>query len=445
KSKIEKTAKKEKKDFQTVLFQKYREKIDNIISDCEALNFLINKKLNPIKFIDIYRNLILGVNFEDVFWSNLYYSKDRKQKARKGGSKYISKKMHILEEFVNSRYFNESIIPIFEENFEDYQKNVYPPAEEKIKRIVRYSPSALDSFIFQLDLFYKPLLEFRKNNTKVGKNNVYYQALEEGGKVTTFMYKVFVHDFINDFKSPIKVPYAVMNKSMKKFGKKSDYYDTNSDHPFVVFEKLMFPDERKPGLPEIIIKDGKQVGLNHFTTVIPIAIPGLEEFTRDKYKEEKDTDELIIRIKWETPGNIQEEKKPMIFLSHSSKDKDFARKLEKELSANNIQVWIDEKDIRGGQPIPSKVLEGLAKTDLFIIIISKNSNTSKWVNFELQYMFNRQMKENRTIILPVYLEDCKLPPLIEIFKYFDFRDEKGYKSHLEELINNINYYWKGIG
>ena len=39
-----------------------------------------------------------------------------------------------------------------------------------------------------------------------------------------------------------------------------------------------------------------------------------------------------------------------VFLSHNSKDKENVRRLADELTARNLRVWLDERELQPGQP-----------------------------------------------------------------------------------------------
>jgi len=57
-------------------------------------------------------------------------------------------------------------------------------------------------------------------------------------------------------------------------------------------------------------------------------------------------------------------KTQLAFISHSSKDKEFARQLVAGLRALNVNIWLDEERIRFGDSIPQKISEGLAEADV---------------------------------------------------------------------------------
>ena len=54
-----------------------------------------------------------------------------------------------------------------------------------------------------------------------------------------------------------------------------------------------------------------------------------------------------------------------IFISHSSHDKGFVRKLAKDLKSIGYEPWLDEWEIKVGDCIVSKVEHGIADADYF--------------------------------------------------------------------------------
>ena len=48
-----------------------------------------------------------------------------------------------------------------------------------------------------------------------------------------------------------------------------------------------------------------------------------------------------------------------IFLSHSSKDKEFVRKLADDLKTYGLSVWFDEWEIKVGDSITNKISQGI--------------------------------------------------------------------------------------
>lgn len=128
----------------------------------------------------------------------------------------------------------------------------------------------------------------------------------------------------------------------------------------------------------------------------------------------------------------QEKDRRIAFLSHSSFDKPFIRQLAADLTANGIDVWLDEQRIRVGDSIPDKLAQGLAGSDYFLIAMSEHSAESAWVQKELNNALITEVQRRKVHIMPLKLDDTKMPLIIGDKKYADF--SKSYKTGLDELI-----------
>lgn len=120
------------------------------------------------------------------------------------------------------------------------------------------------------------------------------------------------------------------------------------------------------------------------------------------------------------------------FLSHSSDDKPFIRRLASDLKASGIQVWLDEWSIKVGDSIPEKISQGLAESDYFLFAASRNSVRSEWVKRELNSALLKEVEKRAVSVLPLKLDDCELPLIIQDKKYANFSES--YKRGLSELL-----------
>lgn len=128
---------------------------------------------------------------------------------------------------------------------------------------------------------------------------------------------------------------------------------------------------------------------------------------------------------------------PSIFLSHSHPDKPFARKLADDLRRAGHIVWIDEAEIKIGDSLIEKIRDGLDRVDYVAALLSEASIGSQWVSKELDIASNREIDENRVVVLPLLLEDIELPGFLKGKLYGDFRDEDSYDETLQKLLRAI--------
>jgi hypothetical protein len=129
------------------------------------------------------------------------------------------------------------------------------------------------------------------------------------------------------------------------------------------------------------------------------------------------------------------DRRPMAFLSHSSVDKPTIRQLAADLTANGIDVWLDEQRIRVGDSIPERIAQGLAESDYFLLAISEASSNSEWVRKELNAALVSEVQRRHVHILPLKLDDAALPSIIADKKYADF--SASYKAGLDQLLKDL--------
>ena len=70
------------------------------------------------------------------------------------------------------------------------------------------------------------------------------------------------------------------------------------------------------------------------------------------------------------------------FISYARKDQAFALRLANDLRKHGKTVWIDT-NLQGGQAWAQKLDEGLEASDVVLLVVSRNSRRSDWVDKEL--------------------------------------------------------------
>jgi len=127
-----------------------------------------------------------------------------------------------------------------------------------------------------------------------------------------------------------------------------------------------------------------------------------------------------------------------VFLSHSSKDKDLARRLANDLSGQGINVWFDEWEIRIGQSITQKIEQGLEEADFVAVLLTKHSVKSGWVEREWHSKIGEEAISGKVVVLPLRAEICAIPSLLKNKRYANF--EKDYQTGLNNLVRDIKAY-----
>lgn len=126
---------------------------------------------------------------------------------------------------------------------------------------------------------------------------------------------------------------------------------------------------------------------------------------------------------------------PKVFLSHSSFDKVFVRRIRDILHSHEIQTWLDEQNMRPGQRISEEIQKGISDSDFFLLFLSPRAMESGWVQREWQSRLHREVKENQGRLIPLVIQDCELPEFLKDIVYIDFR--KDFEEGISLLLTSI--------
>jgi tetratricopeptide (TPR) repeat protein len=105
------------------------------------------------------------------------------------------------------------------------------------------------------------------------------------------------------------------------------------------------------------------------------------------------------------------------FVSHSSADDSYVAEMESFLRAAGFdEVFNDVSAIRPDEQFWPEIGKGIANCDAFVVVITTASNASEWVKREVEYARGLSKK-----IIPVWIEDCAVPPIFADRDVIDFR------------------------
>ena len=129
-----------------------------------------------------------------------------------------------------------------------------------------------------------------------------------------------------------------------------------------------------------------------------------------------------------------------IFISYTSSDGKFADKLATDLSSFGAYIFYAKWEIKVGDSIVDKINKALTTHDYLVVILSKNSVNSEWVQRELNSSLMRQLKDKDIKIKPVLIQDCDIPALLSDIKYADFRHDynKGFTSLIDSFQEDFD-------
>jgi len=129
--------------------------------------------------------------------------------------------------------------------------------------------------------------------------------------------------------------------------------------------------------------------------------------------------------------------KPSVFMSYSHKDKAFAAGLANSLRLAGIEVWIDEIGLKIGDSLIERISRAIAEAGFLVAVISSNSVDSRWVQTELQLAMTKEVEEGRVRVLPIRIDDCRMPEFLKHKLFGDFSSVDTYAANLDRLLRSI--------
>jgi hypothetical protein len=92
-----------------------------------------------------------------------------------------------------------------------------------------------------------------------------------------------------------------------------------------------------------------------------------------------------------------------IFVSYSQPDEGIGTSIVERLKQEGFVVWFAPKELQPGASF-AEIFDQIDRCDAFVVLLSRNSAKSPWVNKELDVAITRQLSSRPLVLIPVYLE-----------------------------------------
>lgn len=135
------------------------------------------------------------------------------------------------------------------------------------------------------------------------------------------------------------------------------------------------------------------------------------------------------------------------FISYSNKDETIANKIFNDLQDNGIRCWFAPKSLRVGDKIRDNIDDAIENYDKLLIILSKNSIESQWVEDEVDSAFEKENKTNNIVLFPIMIDSAvmdtqkswaaKIRRSRNICDLTNWGNSVGYKNSLKILIEAL--------
>lgn len=135
------------------------------------------------------------------------------------------------------------------------------------------------------------------------------------------------------------------------------------------------------------------------------------------------------------------------FISYASDDQPFAERLHADLQAKHVRCWFAPEDLKIGDRFQERIEESIRIFDKVMIVLSKNSVQSRWVEREVNAALERENREKRTVLFPIRIDDSVVeatqPWAADIRRSRHIGDFRGWKEHdaymkaLDRLLRDL--------
>jgi uncharacterized protein YjbI with pentapeptide repeats len=92
------------------------------------------------------------------------------------------------------------------------------------------------------------------------------------------------------------------------------------------------------------------------------------------------------------------------FISYSSKDKQFVEKLHADLQSKKLSCWYAPEDLKLGEKIRIGIDNSIRRYDKLLLVLSKHSVDSDWVEKEVETAMEFERKTRRLILIPIRID-----------------------------------------
>ena len=135
------------------------------------------------------------------------------------------------------------------------------------------------------------------------------------------------------------------------------------------------------------------------------------------------------------------------FISYSSKNDNFTRRLHDDLQNKGVRCWFAPEDLKIGDRIRPAIHDAIRFHDKLLLILSEHSVSSQWVEDEVERALEKERREGPTVLFPIRLDDAVMeidrgwPVTLRNSRHIgDFRhwkDHEAYHRSFERLIRDL--------
>ena len=135
------------------------------------------------------------------------------------------------------------------------------------------------------------------------------------------------------------------------------------------------------------------------------------------------------------------------FISHSTKDKQFAERIYSDLQNKNVRCWYAPEDLKIGDKFQDEIENSLQLLDKTLVVLSEESVNSVWVEREVQAAREREDRSGKLVLFPIRLDDAvmnatkawaaDLRRTRHIGDFTNWTDHDSYQQAFDRLLRDL--------
>ncbi len=145
------------------------------------------------------------------------------------------------------------------------------------------------------------------------------------------------------------------------------------------------------------------------------------------------------------PGEVPEY--ASVFISYSTDDEDFAKRLYADLQKQGVDCWFAPHDMSIGDKRRTRVDESILAQKKVLLILSQSSVKSTWVEKEVETAFDKEEESHTLVLFPIMLDRAIFQEKAgwaadirrqrHIGDFTQWPEERVYQQALERLLRDL--------
>ncbi|HWS88931.1 MAG TPA: toll/interleukin-1 receptor domain-containing protein [Pyrinomonadaceae bacterium] len=127
------------------------------------------------------------------------------------------------------------------------------------------------------------------------------------------------------------------------------------------------------------------------------------------------------------------------FISYSTRDEEFARRLYSRMRDEKLRVWFAPEEMKGGQKLYEQIERAIQLHDRLLLVLSESSIQSEWVMNEIQRARETEVREGRRKLFPISIVEFEK---VKAWRRFDADTGRDLAKEVREYFIPDFSNWK---